>query len=230
MLQNGVWTDYADHTSLDSVDGEVTVALRDGGEGDETGAADGVIEDPSGLSTSNQTITVTNSSGAAAPNFTFRLERCNETSGTGCTGATAVGTASGSNNASGDSGALANGVVVVLGEPNAARVRPQLPPLRDHTAPGLGMGPDRPQLQSGRRRDGEQRYDHDRHAPEQFEWQPTRNMHLHVHVRQRDDHRAQGWSAQHRQQQPPTPSQPACRARRSSSMTTAPSARRRICV
>ena len=52
MLQNGVWTDYADHTSLDSVNGEVTVTLRDGGEGDETGAADGVIKDPSGLSTS----------------------------------------------------------------------------------------------------------------------------------------------------------------------------------
>ena len=86
MLQNGVWTDYADHTSLDSVNGEVTVALRDGGEGDETGAADGVIEDPSGVSTSNQTITVTNASGAGAPNFTFRLERCTETTGTGCTG------------------------------------------------------------------------------------------------------------------------------------------------
>ena len=56
MLQNGVWTDYADHTSVDSVNGEVTVSLRDGGEGDETGATDGVIEDPSGLSTSNQTI------------------------------------------------------------------------------------------------------------------------------------------------------------------------------
>ena len=36
MLQHGVWTDYADHTSVDSVDGKVTVALRDGGEGDET--------------------------------------------------------------------------------------------------------------------------------------------------------------------------------------------------
>ena len=51
MLQNGVWSDYADHTSLDSADGEVTISLRDGGEGDETGAADGVIQDPSGLST-----------------------------------------------------------------------------------------------------------------------------------------------------------------------------------
>ena len=64
MLQNGVWTDYADHTSVDSVDGKVTVALRDGGEGDATGTADGVIKDPSGPSTSNQTITVTNASGA----------------------------------------------------------------------------------------------------------------------------------------------------------------------
>ena len=117
MLQNGVWTDYADHTSLDAVNGEVTVTLRDGGEGDETGAADGVIEDPSGVSTSNQTITVTNSSGAAAPNFTFRLERCSETSGTGCTGATPVGTASGSANASGDSAALGNGSSWFWGSP-----------------------------------------------------------------------------------------------------------------
>ena len=61
MLQNGEWTDYADHTSLDSVNGKVTVTLRDGGEGDETGAVDGVIKDPSGVSTSNQTISVTNS-------------------------------------------------------------------------------------------------------------------------------------------------------------------------
>ena len=37
MLQNGVWTDYADHTSVDSVDGKVTVAFRDGGEGDDDG-------------------------------------------------------------------------------------------------------------------------------------------------------------------------------------------------
>ena len=37
MLQHGVWTDYADHTSVDAVDGNVTIALRDGGEGDETG-------------------------------------------------------------------------------------------------------------------------------------------------------------------------------------------------
>ena len=51
MLQNGVWTDYADHTSVDSVNGEVTVALRDGGEGDETATTDGVIKDPSGPST-----------------------------------------------------------------------------------------------------------------------------------------------------------------------------------
>ena len=51
MLQNGVWTDYANHTSVDSVNGEVTVALRDGGEGDETGTTDGVIKDPSGPST-----------------------------------------------------------------------------------------------------------------------------------------------------------------------------------
>ena len=65
MLQNGVWTDYADHTSLDSVGGKVTVAFRDGGEGDETGTTDGVIQDPSGPSTSHQTITVTNHSGAA---------------------------------------------------------------------------------------------------------------------------------------------------------------------
>ena len=51
MLQNGVWTDYADHTSVDSVNGKVTVAFRDGGEGDETGTSDGVIKDPSGPST-----------------------------------------------------------------------------------------------------------------------------------------------------------------------------------
>ena len=82
MLQHGVWTDFADHTSVDAVDGKVTVALRDGGEGDATGTTDGVIEDPSGPSTSNQTITVTNTSGASAPNFTFRLERCSETTGT----------------------------------------------------------------------------------------------------------------------------------------------------
>ena len=119
MLQNGVWTDYADHTSVDSVDGKVTVALRDGGEGDETGTTDGVIEDPSGPSTSNQTITVTNASGAAAPNFTFRLERCSETTGTTCTGATPVGTASGSNNASGDSAALGNGSSWFWGSPTA---------------------------------------------------------------------------------------------------------------
>ncbi|HVJ98287.1 MAG TPA: vWA domain-containing protein, partial [Acidimicrobiia bacterium] len=62
-----------------------------------------------GTSTANQTITVTNSTGAGAPNLTYRLERCSETTGTNCTGATAVGTASGSNNASGDSGALGNG-------------------------------------------------------------------------------------------------------------------------
>ena len=153
MLQNGVWTDYADHTSLDSVNGEVTVALRDGGEGDETGAADGVIKDPSGLSTNNQTISVTKASGAAAPNITFRLELCTETTGTSCTGATPVGTASGAANASGDSGALANAPSSWFwGSPNAAPVRPQLPPLGGHTAPGLGMGPDRPQLQSGRNR------------------------------------------------------------------------------
>ena len=109
MLQHGVWTDFADHTSVDAVDGKVTVALRDGGEGDATGATDGVIEDPSGPSTSNQTITVTNTSGASAPNFTFRLERCSETTGTTCTGATPVGTASGAANASGDSTALGNG-------------------------------------------------------------------------------------------------------------------------
>ena len=51
MLQNGVWTDYANHTSVDSVNGKVTVALRDGGDGDETGTTDGVIKDPSGPST-----------------------------------------------------------------------------------------------------------------------------------------------------------------------------------
>ena len=63
MLQHGVWTNFADHTSVDAVDGKVTVALRDGAEGDATGATDGVIEDPSGPSTSNQTITVTNDLG-----------------------------------------------------------------------------------------------------------------------------------------------------------------------
>ena len=121
MLQNGVWTDYADHTSVDAVDGKVTVALRDGGEGDETGTTDGVINDPSGPSTSNQTITVTNASGASAPNFTFRLERCSETTGTNCTGATPVGTASGSNNASGDSAALGNGLSWFWGSERARR-------------------------------------------------------------------------------------------------------------
>ena len=120
MLQHGVWTDFADHTSVDAVDRKVTVAFRDGGAGDETATTDGVIEDPSGPSTSNQTITVTNASGASAPNFTFRLERCSETTGTTCTGATPVGTASGSNNASGDSAALGNGCVVVLGERRTA--------------------------------------------------------------------------------------------------------------
>ena len=192
MLQNGVWTDYADHTSVDAVDGKVTVTFRDGGEGDATGTADGVIEDPSGPSTSNQTITVTNASGAAAPNFTFRLELCTETTGTTCTGATPVGTASGSNNAAGDSAALANGASWFWGSHNGAPVRPQLPPLRDHTAPGLGMGPDRPRLQSGRNLDDERRYDRDRHAPERLDWQPTRNLHLHVRDSQRNDHRPQG--------------------------------------
>ncbi len=163
MLQNGVWTDYADHTSVDAVDGKVTVALRDGGEGDETGTTDGVIEDPSGPSTSNQTITVTNVSGASAPNFTFRLERCSETTGSNCTGATPVGTASGSNNASGDSGALANGSSWFWGSPTALEYDRNYRLSVITPLPASGWRSDRPQLRSGRKLDGDRRCDRDDH-------------------------------------------------------------------
>ena len=186
MLQNGVWTDYADHTSVDSVNGTVTVALRDGGEGDETGAIDGVIKDPSGVSTSNQTITVTNASGAGAPNFTFRLERCNETTGPICTGATPVGTVSGSANASGDSGALGNGLSWFWGFVTGPPATTALDYNRNYRLsvvtplPASGWGLTDRDCNPDGTLAREQRCDRDRRALGQSEWEPTRRMHLHV--------------------------------------------------
>ncbi len=232
MLQNGVWTDYADHTSLDSVNGEVTVTLRDGGEGDETGAADGVIKDPSGVSTSNQTITVTNASGAAAPNFTFRLERCAETTGTGCTGATPVGTTGGSNNASGDSAALGNSSSWFWGSPTGLEYDRNYRLSVITPLPASGWGLVGRNCDPDGNADGDQRCERDRHSlGQRFDWHNRRAACTFTFtIRQRDDHRAQGWSAQHRRQQRRHLRNRPARARRSSSTTTPLSARRRICV
>ncbi|MEX1007252.1 MAG: choice-of-anchor U domain-containing protein, partial [Acidimicrobiia bacterium] len=52
VLQNGKWSDVTDHASIDASKNEVTVGLRDGGVGDASKTADGVIHDPSGPSSS----------------------------------------------------------------------------------------------------------------------------------------------------------------------------------
>ncbi|MET0420116.1 MAG: choice-of-anchor U domain-containing protein, partial [Acidimicrobiia bacterium] len=96
FLQNGEWTDLADRTDIDAKTGDVTVSLQDGGAGDETRVADGVIVDPSGPSAASLTITTRVVSGAGAPNFAIRLEECNSgDSGNSCNGAEDFGTSAG---------------------------------------------------------------------------------------------------------------------------------------
>ena len=109
FLQNGAWSDLADRTAVDAATGDVTVQLQDGGAGDAGPAADAVIADPSGPSTRDRSITAKVVSGAGAPTFTLKLESCtNAGIGSSCTG-TPVPTSQGSNDALGQSAALANG-------------------------------------------------------------------------------------------------------------------------
>ena len=108
-LQDGTWTDVTAHSDIEESTNQVTLTLQDGATGDADQAANGVIDDPSGISVGARTIMITDASGAAAPSATFRLERCSQTSGSSCTSATPVGIADGAANANGDSGALANG-------------------------------------------------------------------------------------------------------------------------
>jgi uncharacterized repeat protein (TIGR01451 family) len=51
VLQNGNWKDLSHRSDADAAQDEVTVALVDGGAGDEDKTADGVIEDPGGPGT-----------------------------------------------------------------------------------------------------------------------------------------------------------------------------------
>ena len=223
MLQNGVWTDYADHTSLDPVNGEVTVALRDGGEGDETGAADGVIKDPSGLSTSQSDDLGHERVGRGGAELHLparALQR--DTTGTGCTGATPVATTGGSVNAAGDSAALGNGSSWFWGSPT---------PLEYSRNYRLSVITPLPA--SGWRLTG-RNCDPDGNATAivgpnaivlrlaNSTGDRTGSMHLHVHglgVMGRSPRARVVCATPPRT--PPIRSQPACRARRSSSMTTA---------
>ena len=87
MLQNGTWADVTPHVDIDPAAREVTLPLRDGGLGDADGVANGVIQDPTGISTAANTITVTKmlNPSALADSFTFKLEKCSNTNAT-CSG------------------------------------------------------------------------------------------------------------------------------------------------
>ncbi len=58
MLQNGKWTDFASHSSIDDAADQVTLNLADGGAGDTSGT-DGVINDPVGSGTPAAAGTIT---------------------------------------------------------------------------------------------------------------------------------------------------------------------------
>jgi uncharacterized repeat protein (TIGR01451 family) len=82
VVQNGEWSDLTAQTVADPVANELTVALVDGGAGDEDRIADGVIEDPGGpgLPGDDWSLTITVQAPAnPAATFDFFLEECAET-------------------------------------------------------------------------------------------------------------------------------------------------------
>jgi uncharacterized repeat protein (TIGR01451 family) len=91
VVQNGQWTDLTPNATADPAADELTVALADGGAGDEDRSADGIIADPGGPGVPEDPWTFTISVAAPAdltpePEFNFFLEECNETApATTCT-------------------------------------------------------------------------------------------------------------------------------------------------
>jgi uncharacterized repeat protein (TIGR01451 family) len=110
FLQGGEWSELTERTEVNADTGDATVKLQDGGAGDADPAADAVIADPSGPSTRDRSITVKVVSGAGAPAITVKLESCtNNGIGSSCSSASPVPASQGSNDAAGQSAALADG-------------------------------------------------------------------------------------------------------------------------
>ncbi len=89
MLQNGQWTNFGNHSTIDDTANRVTLQLADGGAGDRSGT-DGVIHDPVGVAQPGaaSTVTIRNEvfPDGSAQSFGFTILDCGSNSNPGtCT-------------------------------------------------------------------------------------------------------------------------------------------------